>query len=98
MTTQLCRHVALHLSVDWRVTGCRYATVGAVVDPVTNEKQEKAVFVVFFAGERARVKILKASLSCGSICLMPVAMLACALHSKHVRQASASTDHAAVRM
>lgn len=43
---------------------CRYATVGAVVDPVTNEKQEKAVFVVFFAGERARVKILKASHSC----------------------------------
>ncbi len=33
--------------------------MGAVVDPITNEKQEKAVFVVFFAGERARTKILK---------------------------------------
>lgn len=37
----------------------KYASVGAVVDPVSNEKQEKAVFVVFFAGERARTKILK---------------------------------------
>ncbi|KAK9862645.1 hypothetical protein WJX84_005113 [Apatococcus fuscideae] len=33
--------------------------VGAVVDPGTAEKVEKAVFVVFFAGERARTKILK---------------------------------------
>lgn len=61
----------------------RYATVGAVVDPVTNEKQEKAVFVVFFAGERARTKILKvsshrlllicllAAVSCGNqVCLL----------------------------
>ena len=38
----------------------RNAAVGSVVDPVTGEKQEKAVFVVFFAGERARTKILKA--------------------------------------
>lgn len=37
----------------------RNATVGTVVDPITTEKQEKAVFVVFFAGERARIKILK---------------------------------------
>ena len=37
----------------------RHATVGTVVDPITGEKQEKAVFVVFFAGERARTKILK---------------------------------------
>ena len=37
--------------------------VGAVVDPGTAEKVEKAVFVVFFAGERARTKILKVSLS-----------------------------------
>ena len=36
------------------------ASVGAVVDPTTSEKQEKAVFVVFYAGERARAKILKA--------------------------------------
>ncbi|KAK9805190.1 hypothetical protein WJX72_004776 [[Myrmecia] bisecta] len=37
----------------------KYAPVGAVTDPTTGEKQEKAVFVVFFAGERARTKILK---------------------------------------
>ena len=36
--------------------------VGAVADPSTGEKSEKAVFVVFFAGERARSKILKACL------------------------------------
>ena len=36
------------------------ASVGAVVDPATGERVEKAVFVVFFAGERARSKILKA--------------------------------------
>lgn len=41
----------------------RNATVGTVVDPITTEKQEKAVFVVFFAGERARIKILKARTS-----------------------------------
>ena len=35
------------------------SSVGTVVDPTTSEKQEKAVFVVFFAGERARSKILK---------------------------------------
>lgn len=35
------------------------ASVGAVVDPTTTEKVEKSVFVVFFAGERARSKILK---------------------------------------
>lgn len=36
-------------------------SVGQVTDPTTSEKQEKSVFVVFFAGERARVKIMKAS-------------------------------------
>lgn len=35
------------------------AQVGAVADPATGERVEKAVFVVFFAGERARQKILK---------------------------------------
>ena len=40
----------------------RHTTVGSVVDPITGEKQEKAVFVVFFAGERARTKILKVRL------------------------------------
>lgn len=34
-------------------------SVGQVTDPTTSEKQEKSVFVVFFAGERARVKIMK---------------------------------------
>ena len=38
----------------------KHASVGTVVDPTTTEKLEKAVFVVFFAGERARTKILKA--------------------------------------
>lgn len=37
--------------------------VGSVLDPTSGEKQEKAVFVVFFAGERARTKILKVSLT-----------------------------------
>ncbi len=37
----------------------KWSSVGAVVDPTTTEKVEKAVFVVFFAGERARTKILK---------------------------------------
>jgi len=37
------------------------SSVGAVLDPTTSEKQEKAVFVVFFAGDRARTKILKVS-------------------------------------
>ena len=35
------------------------SSVGSVLDPTTSEKQEKAVFVVFFAGDRARSKILK---------------------------------------
>lgn len=30
-----------------------------MADPATGERVEKAVFVVFFAGERARQKILK---------------------------------------
>ena len=42
----------------------RHATVGTVVDPITGDKQEKAVFVVFFAGERARTKILKVRSAC----------------------------------
>lgn len=31
----------------------------AVVDPATGEKVEKTVFVVFFAGERAKTKVVK---------------------------------------
>lgn len=37
----------------------KFTTVGSVADPATGERQEKAVFVVFFAGERARQKALK---------------------------------------
>ncbi|GFR41621.1 hypothetical protein Agub_g2347, partial [Astrephomene gubernaculifera] len=37
----------------------RYMAVGKVLDPASGEMVEKAVFVVFFAGERARVKIGK---------------------------------------
>jgi hypothetical protein len=33
--------------------------VGSVADPASGERTEKAVFVLFFAGERAKVKILK---------------------------------------
>ena len=46
----------------------RSASVGAVVDPATGERSEKAVFVVFFAGERARSKILK-------VCFQPQVFL-----------------------
>ena len=35
------------------------AVDGKVEDPATGEEAEKTVFVVFFAGERARTKILK---------------------------------------
>lgn len=37
----------------------KHSSVGTVVDPTTTEKVEKAVFVVFSAGERARSKVLK---------------------------------------
>ncbi|KAI8468064.1 MAG: V-type ATPase, V0 complex, 116kDa subunit family [Monoraphidium minutum] len=37
----------------------RRSAVGSVKDPATGEGVEKAVFVVFYAGERARQKILK---------------------------------------
>lgn len=42
--------------------------VGSVLDPTSGEKQEKAVFVVFFAGERARTKILKVCFIAWSKC------------------------------
>ena len=35
------------------------AAVGSVVDPTSGEKMEKSVFMVFFAGDNARTKILK---------------------------------------
>jgi len=34
-------------------------SVGAVNDPVSGERQEKAVYTVFYAGERAKSKIIK---------------------------------------
>eukprot|EP01025_Chloroclados_australasicus_P002609 TRINITY_DN105_c1_g1_i1.p1 TRINITY_DN105_c1_g1~~TRINITY_DN105_c1_g1_i1.p1 ORF type:complete len:897 (-),score=88.28 TRINITY_DN105_c1_g1_i1:296-2986(-) len=37
----------------------RTVEVGTVVDPATGESKQKSVFVVFFAGDRARVKINK---------------------------------------
>lgn len=37
----------------------KQSAVGAVVDPTSAEKMEKSVFMVFFAGENARAKILK---------------------------------------
>ena len=37
----------------------RSVGVGAVCDPSSGERQEKAVYVAFFAGERAKQKILK---------------------------------------
>lgn len=42
----------------------RQTPVGSVKDPATGEQQEKHVFVVFYAGERARTKVLKVG-SCG---------------------------------
>ena len=33
--------------------------MGAVNDPVSGERQEKAVYTVFYAGERAKSKIVK---------------------------------------
>lgn len=37
----------------------RSVSVGAIRDPVTGEEQDKSVFVVFFAGDRARAKVNK---------------------------------------
>ena len=37
----------------------RYADVGTVTDPNSGKDKQKAVFVVFFAGERARLKVTK---------------------------------------
>ena len=37
----------------------RNTAVGSILDPSTGEKMEKSVFVVFYAGERAKAKIMK---------------------------------------
>ncbi|GIL61594.1 hypothetical protein Vafri_16026 [Volvox africanus] len=37
----------------------RQGSVGAVKDPITNETVSKHVFVIFFAGDRSKVKIMK---------------------------------------
>ena len=47
----------------------RTLPVGAVVDPATTDKQEKSVFVVFFAGERTRTKVLKVRKGLDCCCL-----------------------------
>lgn len=39
----------------------KQSEVGTVRDPATGDNVEKSVFVVFFAGERARTKIMKVS-------------------------------------
>jgi V-type H+-transporting ATPase subunit a len=39
----------------------RTVTVGTIRDPSTGEEVEKSVFVVFFAGDRARAKVNKVS-------------------------------------
>lgn len=48
----------------------RQTPVGSVKDPATGEQQEKHVFVVFYAGERARTKVLKVCRQAGySVCV-----------------------------
>lgn len=42
---------------------CRQAPVGSIKDPASGEQVEKHVFVVFYAGERARTKVLKVSVA-----------------------------------
>lgn len=37
----------------------KHTEIGSVKDPATGELLEKDVFVVFFAGDRARTKIMK---------------------------------------
>ncbi|KAG2486272.1 hypothetical protein HYH03_015096 [Edaphochlamys debaryana] len=37
----------------------RQGSVGEVKDPITNESVSKHVFVIFFAGDRSRIKIMK---------------------------------------
>lgn len=44
----------------------RSTPAGSVADPATGRKVEKAVFVAFFAGDRARVKIGKIADACGA--------------------------------
>lgn len=43
----------------------RKTPVGKVKDPATGELQEKHVFVVFYAGDKARAKILKVGRTTG---------------------------------
>lgn len=70
--------------------------VGSVLDPTTGEKQEKAVFVVFFAGERARTKILKVALPLHSLCGACWITAASILHLLHyeVSGGQSQLDHA----
>jgi V-type H+-transporting ATPase subunit a len=46
----------------------RYSDVGTVTDPNSGKDKQKAVFVVFFAGERARLKVTKVRTSFLQLC------------------------------
>ena len=50
----------------------RRSAVGAVKDPASGEAVEKMVFVVFFAGDRARQKVLKVRFFCCGLCCVCV--------------------------
>ena len=50
----------------------RRSAVGAVKDPASGEAVETMVFVVFFAGDRARQKVLKVRFFCCGLCCVCV--------------------------
>ncbi len=50
----------------------RSTQVGKVRDPSTGEQQDKSVFVVFFAGERAKTKIMKVGMPQMKVFHIPV--------------------------
>ena len=52
-------HTNIALGLPHRICFVFQAAVGSVVDPTSGEKMEKSVFMVFFAGDNARTKILK---------------------------------------
>lgn len=58
----MCKTFHLLRNALTRSTLSLQSAVGAVLDPTSAEKMEKSVFMVFFAGENARAKILKVHL------------------------------------
>ena len=74
------------------------AAVGAVTDPSTTEQQEKTVYVVFYAGERARTKIMKV---CPVVCALSAGQPCTRLHIRimstavSVLRQAAGSRHAA---